>query len=780
MVPDSQEAAASPSERPAHHVLHPLTGTLSFKNPWPSASAPTASELLFGGAWLGWPKLHLNKHPKARELQVLDPGDWGRAKVRELRRAAEQSGNGAKTAFVRSTWLGHATVYVQLPLDLPPDPLSSLRRKSVDNTPDDAKIRRGRAGSVHGAVDEEDQYAEGEGTTLKLLFDPIFSERAGPTNYTGPGRLRPAPCKVEDLPGVDAVLISHNHYDHLDVNSVKQVLDKWPRTKFFVPLGNKTWFFASGVPPSQIIELDWWEDAELTPSDFGLCAPPLAAPSPPLSHAGDGLESGRSSRSKMVRSEPPREKERIRFSCVPAQHNSGRSPGDQGSTLWCGWVVEHLIESDPPDPYPFFHHGEARRSSATVSTNESFVSAQEAELRDAMQTGHTVLVEEPEDIAVEEDDADEASGPRARRTDLLNPPSTGTTPFLTPQHSANDLSPQTTASSTSTTDSASLSVAKRGDVSPSSLASSPRRRSSVSQLLQRSSSFSKSLTRRLSNASRSSSPDGSRARSGSVSAAHSPSPLSRASSIRAARERQTEREAAAAAAATGAEGGDGEAVPDPSEATTQHDALTLPASPAPESPPDEVDEEKLAQEEKERESAAKAKRAEHEVGRAVKEGRWTRSIMRKGVIYHAGDTGYRRHRRSPHPVCPAFDEIGLKFGPLDVAFVPIWRGGSLGFVSAIGLRLHHENISSAVHGSPADAVDIHLDVRSRNTIGMHFGTFIGSESESLEAIIELQDAIEEAGVGVLDDPNEDEMGRMGVTDIGETWCTEIQNLLIVS
>jgi hypothetical protein len=54
---------------------------------------------------------------------------------------------------------------------------------------------------------------------------------------------------------------------------------------------------------------------------------------------------------------------------------------------------------------------------------------------------------------------------------------------------------------------------------------------------------------------------------------------------------------------------------------------------------------------------------------------------------------------------------------------------------------------------------------------MHFGTFIGAESESLEAIIELAEAVEDAGVKTLDDPNEDEMGRMGVIDVGETWCT---------
>jgi hypothetical protein len=69
-----------------------------------------------------------------------------------------------------------------------------------------------------------------------------------------------------------------------------------------------------------------------------------------------------------------------------------------------------------------------------------------------------------------------------------------------------------------------------------------------------------------------------------------------------------------------------------------------------------------------------------------------------------------------------------------------------------------------------------LDADTRLWTGMHFGTFIGAESESLEAIIELAEAVEDAGVKTLDDPNEDEMGRMGVIDVGETWCTESESL----
>ncbi|BGP24734.1 hypothetical protein JCM10295v2_003653 [Rhodotorula toruloides] len=742
-----QDDVASNSDRPSHHVVHPITGTLTFRNPWPSASAPSATELLFGGAWLGWPKLHLDKHPKARELQVLDPGDWGRQKVKELKREGESQGKGNKVGFARGTWLGHAAVYVQLPLDVPADPLSAIRRKSEKAEADESKVRRGRNEKIEGAVDEEDQYAEDEETTLKLLFDPIFSERAGPTSYTGPGRLRPAPCKVEDLPGVDAVLISHNHYDHLDLNSVKGVLEKWPRVKLFVPLGNKQWFYACGVPLSQIYECDWWDDVDLTPSDFGLVPPPLHVASAQSSVYGDG-QSGRTSRSMSMSA--PRETERIRVTC--------RSPTDQGSTLWCGWVVEHLLESDAPDP-PFLDSNGKKASSVTMST-ESFVSAPDPDEAEPFMGAGSTLVEEPEEehganFAVDEtwDGEAEAAVSNGRKPRVqLVPPSDPNSPALTPitsPISASDVSEYTEASASSISLFASQ-ISTTGDVSPS-------RRGSMTQLPQRSSSFSQTLRRRLSSASRGNEgTDRLTARTPSFSAP----PLSRSSSLRLARDRQREREATSASTSGASTPGDGE------DGSGQTPLL---AEPAAEKTAEEVEEERRAKaEEKAREVAAKAERAEKEAGRAVHEGRWTKRVWRKGAVYHAGDTGYRRHRRAAHPVCPAFDEIGLKYGPLDLAFVPIWRGGSLGFVSAIGLRLHHENISSAVHGSPADAVDLHLDVRSRNTIGMHFGTFIGSETESLEAIIELHEAVEEAGVKALDDPNEDELGRMGVIDIGET------------
>jgi L-ascorbate metabolism protein UlaG (beta-lactamase superfamily) len=146
---------------------------------------------------------------------------------------------------------------------------------------------------------------------------------------------------------------------------------------------------------------------------------------------------------------------------------------------------------------------------------------------------------------------------------------------------------------------------------------------------------------------------------------------------------------------------------------------------------------------------------------------------RKGAIYHAGDTGYRRTTKSDC-VCPAFKEIGEKFGGFDISFIPIWRGGSLGFISYLGLRLSHHDIPSALHCSPTDAIAIHKDVKSRNTVGIHFGTFIGSENESHDAMVEFQDACEEAGVKEIIGRREPGSTRAGTLDIGGSLAVAIE------
>ena len=131
---------------------------------------------------------------------------------------------------------------------------------------------------------------------LNVLVDPIFSERASPVQIFGPKRAQPPGVAMADLPDIDAVLISHNHYDHLDRISVAQLDEKaksaGKTTLFIVPLGLKAWF--NGIGIDSVVELDWWEH-----------------------HALKGVE----------------------FYLTPVQHWSARSVNDRSATLWGGWAV---------------------------------------------------------------------------------------------------------------------------------------------------------------------------------------------------------------------------------------------------------------------------------------------------------------------------------------------------------------------------------------------------------------------------------------------------------
>jgi N-acyl-phosphatidylethanolamine-hydrolysing phospholipase D len=131
---------------------------------------------------------------------------------------------------------------------------------------------------------------------LNVLVDPIFSERASPVQLFGPKRAQPPGVAMADLPSIDVVLISHNHYDHLDRISVALLDEKakalGKKTLFIVPLGLKAWF--NGISIDNVIELDWWEH-----------------------HTVQGVE----------------------FHLTPVQHWSARSVTDRSATLWGGWAV---------------------------------------------------------------------------------------------------------------------------------------------------------------------------------------------------------------------------------------------------------------------------------------------------------------------------------------------------------------------------------------------------------------------------------------------------------
>jgi len=90
---------------------------------------------------------------------------------------------------------------------------------------------------------------------LNLLTDPVWSERTSPFRWAGPRRMRPPGIKLEDLPPIDVVLLSHNHYDHLDIDTLRKIEVQY-HPKFITPLGIKAFLDQNGLTNTH--DLDWW------------------------------------------------------------------------------------------------------------------------------------------------------------------------------------------------------------------------------------------------------------------------------------------------------------------------------------------------------------------------------------------------------------------------------------------------------------------------------------------------------------------------------------------
>jgi len=128
---------------------------------------------------------------------------------------------------------------------------------------------------------------------VTIMTDPQFSDRASPFSFMGPKRVTLSPVQIADLPRIDAVVISHNHYDHLDESSIRAIAKSQPSVEFFVPLGLKS--LLEGWGAEHVTELDWWQQV----------------------------------RRKGVTIQP-----------TPVQHWSKRTLFDRNKTLWSGWMFQ--------------------------------------------------------------------------------------------------------------------------------------------------------------------------------------------------------------------------------------------------------------------------------------------------------------------------------------------------------------------------------------------------------------------------------------------------------
>ncbi|KJR89700.1 N-acyl-phosphatidylethanolamine-hydrolyzing phospholipase D [Sporothrix schenckii 1099-18] len=249
----------APTGPPSHWLDSTPTG---FRNPWPSFrqtfSVTQMLRLRFG------PGRNFVPVPENREgLVPIQTPDWGAH---------------AQPSQIKATWIGHSSFLIEMPL--------RVQDRREDGT--EASMQR--------------QYG------LRVLMDPVFCERMGPAQLVGPRRFSRTPCTLDELPLVDALCISHSHYDHLDIDTVKQLYaDKAQKRtaaglaplQIFCGLNSRPWFVNNcGVQPEHVTEMDWWDEVDLI--------------------VGGTI---------------------VRLACTPSQHGSRRGLGDQDHMLWCSFVL---------------------------------------------------------------------------------------------------------------------------------------------------------------------------------------------------------------------------------------------------------------------------------------------------------------------------------------------------------------------------------------------------------------------------------------------------------
>ena len=151
---------------------------------------------------------------------------------------------------------------------------------------------------------------------LTILTDPVFSERASPFKRFGPKRLIPPSLSIKDLPSIDVITVSHNHYDHLDIRSLKKISKKNPEAFFLIPKGDIDIFNKRNI--NNVFEFEWWQNIDL--------------------------------------------KDHI-FTFTPVQHWSARGLFDRNESLWGGWFIKST-------DYSLYHAGDTGYSNDFVETQK--------------------------------------------------------------------------------------------------------------------------------------------------------------------------------------------------------------------------------------------------------------------------------------------------------------------------------------------------------------------------------------------------------------------------
>ena len=251
-----------------------------FKNPWSSVKSKSWLAEIRDGPFIR--KTHVDESISIEPLKSVQPS---------FEAVGEHEG-------MRITWLGHASVLLQL-----------------------------ASGSTK------------PGPTI--LFDPVLSERASPFSFAGPKRTLPAPCSVHDLPHIDFVCLSHNHYDHFDSRTICDLVNRLggERTQFLVPLGNRLALVKAGVQLKNIHEMDWWQSFS------------------PASKHGNFSSNPPSYKAALITESD------LRIVCTPAQHGSARTPFDRNGSLWSSWVVQYSTSQG--GAHSFFFGGSVSIDRAT-------------------------------------------------------------------------------------------------------------------------------------------------------------------------------------------------------------------------------------------------------------------------------------------------------------------------------------------------------------------------------------------------------------------------------